>query len=151
MHLNPVHMAMALLATSLATAFPVQSMNPQFSLEARAPSQTVSCAGSSACSIALSSTLSWACNRAHTKIDPTATYMTGRRTRDTGVCARMYASAFGCGIFVSGPRGCSRSGAEMIQAVSDIRTSGKCAICGWVQEKSGGDGCKIKIDYVSGC
>lgn len=77
MHLIPVHMVMALLATTLSTAFPVQSMNPQFSLSARAASQTVSCAGSSACNIALSSTLSWACNRAHTKIDPTATYMTG--------------------------------------------------------------------------
>ena len=40
----------------------------------------------------------------------------------------------------------------MIQAVSDIWTSGKSAICGWVKEgNEESDGCKIKIDYVSGC
>lgn len=68
--------AMVLLASNTA-AFPVHSPNPEFNLSIRANSQTISCAGSSACNIALSSTLSWACNRAHTRIDPLATYKTG--------------------------------------------------------------------------
>ncbi|KAJ5793678.1 meiotically up-regulated gene family-domain-containing protein [Penicillium paradoxum] len=76
------------------------------------------------------------------------------QARHTGVCVNMPSEAFGCGIFVSGPKGCARTGAQMIQAVSDIRTRGKCVICGWVMEdedSSDGDGCKVKIDYVSGC
>ncbi|OJI84640.1 hypothetical protein ASPTUDRAFT_188749 [Aspergillus tubingensis CBS 134.48] len=57
----------------------------------------------------------------------------------------------GCGVFVAGPGGCTRTTGQMKAAFNNIRAH-DCKICGTVtDDDNGNDNCQIKIDYVTGC
>ncbi|KAH7029883.1 uncharacterized protein B0I36DRAFT_135694 [Microdochium trichocladiopsis] len=64
---------------------------------------------------------------------------------DSGTCSAN-GFGYGAGIFVKG-NGCTAKGGVLKQFYAEIRNRG-CEVCGFVDF---GNGCQIKLDYVSGC
>ncbi|EEQ28769.1 hypothetical protein McanMca71_001159 [Microsporum canis] len=98
---------------------------------------TYSCSGSSLCGHGLGA---GDCDAAYRVIDRNHRYFTGSGATQTGVC---YGK---CGIFVEGGN-CDLNGSEMIDGYNELRQRG-CKICG---NKTYNDGCRLTINYVTGC
>ncbi|KAH7159268.1 hypothetical protein DER46DRAFT_663241 [Fusarium sp. MPI-SDFR-AT-0072] len=104
-----------------------------------ATADTYSCKGSSQCGNSLLPFFQAAWSR----ISDDYTYRAGGK--DSGVCAATGAG-LGAGIFVQG-KDCTAKGGVLKQFYTEIRNHG-CKVCGFVDF---GNGCQIKLDYVSGC
>ncbi|PGH17669.1 hypothetical protein AJ79_01031 [Helicocarpus griseus UAMH5409] len=102
-----------------------------------AAGESFSCAGSTLCGSSLSA---GECDAAYRIIDANHRYFTGSGATQTGVC---YGN---CGIFVEGGN-CDLSGREMIDGYNQLRDHG-CRICG---SKTYDDGCRLTVNYVTGC
>ncbi|EEP81142.1 predicted protein [Uncinocarpus reesii 1704] len=96
-----------------------------------------SCKGSTLCGRGVSAA---DCGAAYRIIDRNHRYFTGSGATQTGVCYKK------CGIFVEGGN-CDLSGKEMIDGYNQLRSRG-CKICG---SKTYNDGCRLVINYVTGC
>ncbi|KAI8659076.1 putative bacteriodes thetaiotaomicron symbiotic chitinase protein [Fusarium sp. Ph1] len=105
-----------------------------------AAADTYSCKGSSQCH----NDLIPAFQSAWQKISDEYTYRAGGK--DSGVCASKTLSVGAAGIFVKG-NGCTAKGGVLKQFYDEIRNRG-CKACGFVDF---GNGCQIKLDYVTGC
>ncbi|KAK2750139.1 hypothetical protein FQN57_004635 [Myotisia sp. PD_48] len=127
-----------LLAASLTQAAPQPSSTPaEVNGEGDVGALAIfSCAGSSKCSLGLAGE----CIGARNLIDSRHLYHTRAGSRETGVC---YGK---CGIFVQG-KNCDLSGAEMRTGFNELRSRG-CQVCG---SKTYDDGCRLVINYVTGC
>ncbi|PYH54542.1 uncharacterized protein BO96DRAFT_436161 [Aspergillus niger CBS 101883] len=90
------------------------------------------------------------CQKAVDTMLPGLTNLTCSSSGRTGNCWGA-PDGLGCGVFVAGPRGCTRTTEQMKAAFNNIRAH-DCKICGTVTDDDNGkDNCQIKIDYVTGC
>ncbi|RHZ48405.1 uncharacterized protein CDV56_104274 [Aspergillus thermomutatus] len=90
------------------------------------------------------------CDVAKSYIRGTEVYGTTSANTNTGECYTDGKNAgFGCGIFVKGD-GCQLLGTAMQAAYDHLMNAdlGGCKICGQVTFSNG---CKMRVDYVSGC
>ncbi|KAJ9297889.1 CAZyme family GH18 [Paecilomyces variotii] len=90
------------------------------------------------------------CDEAKSYIRGTEIYGTTKANSNTGECYTDGKNAgFGCGVFVSGD-GCQILGTTMQAAYDHLmdKTGGNCSTCGQVTFSNG---CKMRVDYVSGC
>ncbi|KAF5006893.1 hypothetical protein FDECE_6752 [Fusarium decemcellulare] len=114
--------------------------------------ETYSCKGSGLCGKIIYQS---DCDRAMNKINPNKEYYSGGD--NSGECSRHNIYGHGCGVFVQGNRSkdgslCTATGKQLKDWYGHIRARGGCKICGSVSfDDPLNSGCKIKIDYVTGC
>ncbi|THC89832.1 hypothetical protein EYZ11_010716 [Aspergillus tanneri] len=90
------------------------------------------------------------CDMAKSFLTETTIYGTTDKDTNSGTCYTDGKNAgFGCGVFVEGDN-CQMNGDQMAAAYDHIfqKTGGNCGICGHAFFS---DGCKLTVNYVSGC